>query len=657
MQTMQKSNRQLWKQFLAIAQPYFFPLEPQRSASIFLGLLVLLIMFLFAAMFILVSGFTFGLQALFPNAFDSVTEGLVKAITGIIDSPLSFVVAAMLIIPLTALLIFRRYLLPRWQPWALLSLLLLLSLSVSGLNVIISYVSRFFQNALVAKDQPEFWRFLFVYAGVFVVGTPVVVIYRFVRSKLSIYWREWLTYNYLDRYFHNRSYYDINASKKIDNPDQRISEDIRSFTGNTLGYLLLILGEAIDLVAFTGVLLSISTPLTVTLIVYAFFGTTLTILIGRPLIRLNFNQLRREADFRYGLVHVRDNAESIAFYQGEEQESQQVRGRFGDVFRNFNLLIGWQRNLEFFTTGYNYFVIILPALVVAPMYFAGKIDFGAISQADFAFGQVLAAFSVIVNQFEDLSGFIAGINRLSSFADELEPTKQLKEGQTVIDTVEDSCLALEHVTLQTPNYERILVQDLSVALQPGQGLVIIGHSGAGKSSILRAIAGLWSAGSGKIIRPKPEEMLFLPQRPYMILGTLRAQLLYPNTPSDTPDAELQKALELVNLAELPERLGGFDVDLDWGDVLSLGEQQRLAIARLLLTSPPFAILDEATSALDLKNEQLVYERIQSTASTFVSVGHRPSLLQYHQHVLELTGDTTWRLVPSKDYQPTAENFT
>jgi vitamin B12/bleomycin/antimicrobial peptide transport system ATP-binding/permease protein len=653
---MSKVNRQLWNKFLAIAQPYFYPTDQKRSGIIFLGLLVLLIMFLFATLFGLVSAASLSMSALFPKSFDSVAGGLVQSVKGIINSPLLIVALLMLLIPCLGAFIFRRRLIDRREAWMFLGLMLLLTLSVSGLNVVISYVGRFFMTALQEKDQPNFWRFLYVYAGVFVVGTPIVVIYRYVREKLGLQWRAWLTNSFLERYFRNRSYYDINADDTIDNPDQRISQDIRDFTKGSLTYLLMILGNVIDLVAFTGILISISLPLTVTVLIYATVGTAVTILFGRRLIGLNFKQLQREADFRYGLVHIRDNAEAIAFYGGEQQEAQQVGQRFSEALRNFNFLIGWERNLGFFTTSYGYFVVVVPSVVVAPMFFAGQIDFGAISQAGFAFSQILGALSIIVDNFTDLSGFIAGIDRLSSFADALEPENKLAQGATVIDTVQDGRLALEHVTVLTPKGDRTLVKDLSVALESGGGLVIVGHSGVGKSSVLRAIAGLWNAGTGKITRPQPDQMLFLPQRPYMILGTLRDQLLYPHTDSHTPESELQKALKLVNLDSLPERVGGFDVELDWADVLSLGEQQRLAVARLLLTRPPFAILDEATSALDLKNEQLVYEQIQSTASAFISVGHRPSLLKYHQQVLELKDDGSWELSNSQDYVPKAEVF-
>jgi vitamin B12/bleomycin/antimicrobial peptide transport system ATP-binding/permease protein len=655
---LSRFDRRLWDRFVAIAQPYWYP-TGAGNGKIFFLLLLLLLIFVFGLLFVLVSAVTLLSQQLFPAFMGETAGGFVALIQGIWTSPLVAIVAATLLIPLVGFGMARRQLIPRWRQWAFLGFLLFLSLSVSGLNVIISYVGNFFTTALSNRDEPTFWRFLFVYAGVFVVGIPIVVFYSYFQDLLGLFWRDWMTNRFLGQYFDNRAYYEINLEASVDNPDQRISEDIRSFTTTSLRYVLLVLGSIISVIAFSGILWSISRLLSIFLIGYALFGTLVIAYWGRRLVSLNFLQLQREADFRYGLVHVRDNAESIAFYQGERQELLQVRRRFGAALRNFNFLIGWQRNIGFFTTGYEYAIIILPSLILAPLYFDEQIQFGDITQAGFAFSRILQAFSIFIlnSEIERLSAFAAGVNRLETFTEALEIQPQSRPIDiTAIDTVEDSRIALEHVTLMTPKGQRSLVEDLSVALQPGQGLVIVGRSGAGKSSLLRAIAGLWNTGSGKIIRPRLENILFLPQRPYMVLGTLRDQLLYPTLSADTSDRHLCQILEQVNLANLPERVGGFDTELNWSDVLSLGEQQRLAFARLLLTQPPYAILDEATSALDFDNERQLYQQLRQTDTTFISVGHRPSLLSYHDYVLELKGDSSWQLSRQEDYSESVSTF-
>jgi putative ATP-binding cassette transporter len=355
-------------------------------------------------------------------------------------------------------------------------------------------------------------------------------------------------------------------------------------------------------------------------------GSVLTVLIGRRLVRLNFNQLRFEADFRYSLVHVRNNAESIAFYQGEKTEFNRISERFHSVLKNFGFLIGWQRNLSFFTTAYSYLPVVLPFLVLFPQYFGGKIEYGDMIQANFAFTQVYAALSLIVSQIEQITNFAAGVERLSDF------TGALNSEQTTVPGIkcqDSDRFGMVGMTLLTPNRMRRLINDLSIELGSGDNLVVVGQSGVGKSSLLRAIAGLWSQGAGVVKRPPLSQIFFLPQKPYMLLGSLRDQLLYPRLDRKIPDEELRNVLKMVRLEDLPERVGGFDAELDWADVLSLGEQQRLAFARLLANRPGFAVLDEATSALDIENEANLYGQLKLMGVHFISVGHRSSILDYH----------------------------
>jgi putative ATP-binding cassette transporter len=536
----------------------------------------------------------------------------------------------------------------QWKARGVLALLLLLLFAFTALNVVLNFVGRDFMTALAEKDMPGFNRTLMIYLGVFVIATPVSVFYAFVRKNLGINWRLWLTNHFLGRYFQNRAYYHVNDDKGIDNPDQRISQDISSFTVTSLGFLSILFFSLVQLVSFVGILWSISTTLVMVLVGYAFIGTLVTIFFGKRLIGLNFQQLKREADLRYGLVHIRDNAESIAFYRGEDREEGQVKQRLLAAIGNLRLLIGWERNLEFFTKGYEYLILILPIVVMAPMYFAGQIKFGVVTQAEGAFISVLGALSVIVTQFEQLSNFVAGISRLETFSAALDqPASSAKAGDaSTIESVEESRLALEHVTLQTPDHLQTLARDVSVLTPAGRGLLITGASGTGKSSVLRAIAGLWNAGEGRIARPPLKDMMFLPQRPYMVLGSLREQLLYPRLDRQTTEGDLKNILARVNLTGLPERVGGFDAEMDWGHMLSLGEQQRLAFARLLLAKPDYAFLDEATSALDGPNETHLYGELEASGTTYISVGHRPSLFAFHDQVLELQGGGNWRLRPT-----------
>jgi len=539
----------------------------------------------------------------------------------------------------------------KWKAWGLLVLLVLLLLGETGFAVLFNEQTGEFTSALAARNGERFWNAIWLCLGLLIGAVPIYALYYYVRDKLGNHWRRWLTNRFLDSYFRDRHFYELNANAAIDNPDQRIAEDINTFTGRSLYFLLILIGSILQLVAFSSVLWSISRDLVYFLVFYAIAGSLITVYVyGKALIGLNFRQLRREADFRFSLVRVRENAESIAFYRGETQELQQVKRRFTGAFDNFNKLIRSQFFLNLFQYAYSLLTIVLPSAIIASRVLSGELEVGRAVQAAGAFAAVLSAISVIVDNFESLSRFAAGIDRLDTFSKVLDsqPAGRTRAGG-VIESVEGTRLALECVTLETPNHERILVRDLSIAIQPGEGLMIVGTSGSGKSSLLRAIAGLWYAGSGTIIRPRPEDILFLPQQPYMMPGTLRSQLLYPHKDRQISDAELLGVLERVNLPDMAKRFGGLDEEMDWEKVLSIGEQQRLAFARVLLTRPRFAMLDEATSALDIANEASLYQQLMATNTTLISVGHRSTILKYHKQVLELTGDGQWQTQPAEGY--------
>ncbi|MBD1863088.1 MULTISPECIES: ABC transporter ATP-binding protein/permease [Trichocoleus] len=540
----------------------------------------------------------------------------------------------------------------KWQARGLLLGVVLFLLAYTGLSVVLNNKRGVLISALSARDEPRFWQTVTIFIAVLVLYAPLLAGYRYLRDRLSLQWRRWLTNRFLENYFSNRAYYHLNTSNtEIDNPDQRIAEDVRSFTQESLTFLLVLVESVLSVIAFSGVLWGISQPLVFFLVLYALVGTIVTtVVFGKPLVRLNFEQLKKEADFRFSLVRIRENAEAIAFYRGEERESQQIQHRFLEVFDNVKRLLLWELNLNVLTNAYEFIPFVLPALVVAPAIFAGEMEVGKVTEAQGAFVRVFFSLNVVVARFQALTTFGAGINRLYTFAEFLEKPQ---DNQTVdapdslteatIQTVAADRVAVEHLTLETPNHQRTLIENLSVELQAGQGLLVMGPSGCGKSSLLRAIAGLWNTGRGTILRPGPDQILFLPQRPYMVMGTLRDQLLYPNTHIQVDDQRLKQVLQQVNLADLDERFGGFETERDWAEVLSLGEQQRLTFARLLVNQPKYAILDEATSALDLDNEEKLYQHLQAIGTTFLSVGHRPNLANHHQQVLQLSQDKTWQI--------------
>jgi vitamin B12/bleomycin/antimicrobial peptide transport system ATP-binding/permease protein len=540
----------------------------------------------------------------------------------------------------------------RW----LLVLLVLLLIGDTEFNVLFNEQSGEFTSALAARDTARFWHSIRTFFGLLLAAVPIYAYYYYVRDTLALNWRRWLTDRILKRYFKNHAFYRLLAKPEIDNPDQRISQDIASFTQQALSFLLIFGGGVIQLLAFGRVLWSISGYLVLFVIVYATLVTLITFgVFSGKLVSLNFNQRRREADFRFGLVRIRENAESIALYHGERQEQAQVQRLFGQLFANFTNLIRWQLRLNFFQYPQSLLLLMLPSMVIAPRVLSGELEVGRIVQAEGAFAAIMSALTILVDNVENLSLFAAGVSRVGALAHSLVPaiTSTDPERRKIV-TREGEHLRIDDITLQTPNYERTLVKKLTVSVPPGEGLMIVGASGLGKSSLLRMIAGLWDSGAGTIERPKLEDILFLPQDAYMIIGNLRGQLLYPNLERSVSDAELREVLDRVNLPDLVDRCGGFDVEFDFEKILSVGERQRLAFARVLLKHPRYVLLDEASSALDRENEFALYRQLIATSTTFVSVSHHPALVKYHSQVLELTADGGWRLHSAKEFRFTED---
>jgi putative ATP-binding cassette transporter len=660
--TLLKAFRSQLGKLQRLAQPYFLPLE-DTSAWQFLLLLLAMLAVVVGTTLLLLTAVVQLSGALVPELRSRFLPGVPEQLAAIWGGPIGTVVVALTVAALGCFAAFRSKLRQgRWLPWLLLGVIVLLILVINGINVGISYVARNVDNTLVAYKADDFWKTVAIYAFCLVLALPIRALQSYLIPKLGLLWREWLSGRLLSRYLTNRAYYILNpndeSSEEIDNPDQRISQDVGSFTTTSLSVAVEVFAALLTFFSFIIVLWGISSQLAIWLLIYSVLGTAVVIFASRKLVILNYLQLKLEADFRYGLVHIRDNAESIAFYRGERQEFGEADRRLGGAIRNFDRLIIWQALISVIQRSYDYFSRFLPWLVIAPIYFAKQVDFGVFGQASIAFSQVLFSVSYIVNNIDQLASFSASISRLEGFqakVDEISNAAGLLEGDHAsaaegAGAIAGAGILVSHVDLMPPGSSRLLVRDLSLAVNAGERLLVVGPSGCGKTSFLRTVSGLWPPTSGYVERPAEGELLFIPQKPYMLLGSLREQLCYPLAPDRFSDEQLRHVLEQVMLAELVQRYPDLDIKQDWPRLLSLGEQQRLAFARLLLSSPRFVVLDEATSALDVNTERHLYKLLAEREMALVSVGHRPTLTSFHELVLELDGNGGWRLLPAAGYE-------
>jgi putative ATP-binding cassette transporter len=532
----------------------------------------------------------------------------------------------------------------RWAAWGLLLAVISLNLGIVFINVLLNKWNNTFYNSLQDKNYDVFVQQLFRFtwlAGSYII---VAVYQLYLNQMLQIRWRRWLTERYLGEWLRDTAYYRMQlAGGETDNPDQRIAEDLRLFVTGTLGLGIGGMRAVVTLVSFIAILWGLSGSVTLPVggflvtipgymvwaaLLYAIVGTWLTDRIGRPLVRMNFDRQRYEADFRFGLVRFRENTEGVALYHGEPDELRNFRTRFGSVVRNWWDIMRQQKRLTWFTAGYGQAAIIFPFVVAAPRYFRGEIPLGGLVQTASAFGQVQDSLSFIVSSYTDIAEWRSVVQRLVGFEEALGRVRAqagVRDGIRREDG-DAPTLTVENVDLALPG-GTALISGVNLALARGESALLSGPSGAGKSTLIRAIAGIWPFGRGEIRVPRGH-VLFLPQKPYLPIGTLREVISYPTPTGGFDDQVLREALEAVGLPELAGRL---DEAGHWALQLSPGEQQRIAFARALVQKPDWLFLDEATSAVDEAVEsrlyQLVHDRLRGTA--VLSVGHRSSLRAFH----------------------------
>lgn len=555
--------------------------------------------------------------------------------------------------PYTAWQLIKLYWQSEQKIFAYFSLIVVLAMTISlvVLGVIFNYWYNYFYDALQEYNKKSVYDLVLVF--LFLASVIIVIsVYRYyLQSYLGMRWRLWLTDQFLGRWLKNRSYYDLeNFDETTDNPDQRIQEDIGSLVTFSLSLLVGLISAVTTFFAFIYILWKLSGVISIPLgslgtlqipgylawvgIIYAILGTYFTFKIGRPLVALNFEQQRREADFRFAAIDLRTHSEHVALYRGEPHQKT-LLGRLVDRFiENWYMIILRQKLLLWFTAGYNQLAVILPLIVALPNYFSKVFKLGGLIQTLRAFGEVQEALSFLVNSFTTIAEWRAVVKRLITFVNHMYEVEQKASSQNHFNfhPSSDNKIIVKNLAILTPRHE-ILLENMNIEFNSGQHYLIKGRSGIGKSTFVRVIAGIWPFGSGDIYLPQNQKIMYLPQKSYMPIGTLESALLFPDKNRNIPREKLIDVLNQVNLPELANRLDNISM---WSEQLSPGEQQRIAFARVLIHRPDWVFLDETTSALDLESEKQLYQLLsqQLPHLSLISIGHRPSLQDYHFNVID-----------------------
>ncbi|MBB3594540.1 putative ATP-binding cassette transporter [Rhizobium sp. BK529] len=526
----------------------------------------------------------------------------------------------------------------------LLASLVALFGGISALNVVNSFVGRHFMTAIAERQTAEFIRQAILYAGAFAASTLVSVIARFAEERLALLWREHLTRRAIGVYMTDGTFYRLGIRGKVAYPDQRIAEDVKAFTTTTLSFLLMLLSSVLTIFTFSGVLWLISPLLFFTAVVYAAFGSFMTIVLGRPLIDLNYNQLDREAAFRSELIRVRENTESIMIEGSEQRHTDRLLKQFDSLAANFRRIIAINRNVGFFTTGYNWMIQIIPVVIIAPAFMRGDIEFGVITQSAAAFAMLVGALSFIVAQFNSISNFATVVARLSSLLEAIEEASSPADIGIELVEAEDS-LGYEHLTLTSPTGE-VLVTDLSVLIPTDTRVIVTGESEVAASALFRTTAGLNTSGTGRIVIPPRQHVRFLGQRAYLGPGTLRQILVSPERSIKETDGQILALLRNLGLTRdlIPNEL---DSEQDWTTLLSPREQRLIALASAIMATPSYIVLEKADAIFGHELLSAILRLLAERRIACVNFAEPDAPRSSYDAVLEYGSDGSWRWIDQK----------